>query len=98
MTHPQIVKKELSKLVEEAKKSAKKLDEGKTVPDCDPFKLSYYLGDIEETHGAVGVFAKLYPEDAETKQMWRDAFDAHILAHKVQDRFITECFCRKKMK
>ena len=98
MTHPQIVKKELAELVEEAKKFAKKLQEGSTIPDCDPFKLTYYVGGIGEIKGAVEVFDKLYPEDAQIRQMWRDTFDAYSLAQKASNTFITECFFRKKMK
>lgn len=97
MIHPQIVKKELDDLVSEAKNSAKRLTEGSTIPECDTFKLSYFIGDVERARGATAVLSELYPDDPGVKQIWRDAVDAHSVAYKARDRFVSECFCRKKI-
>ena len=96
MVHPQIVKKEIEQLVSDAKSSAKMLIEGSAIPECDVFKLSYFIGDTEEARGAAAVLIKLYPEDVGTKQIWKEAVDAHSLAYKARDRFISECYCKKK--
>lgn len=95
MAHPQIVKEELSKLVSEAKASAQRLSE--SIPQCDAFKLSYFLGDVEEARGAAAIFIRLYPEDAGVQQIWKEVVGAHSLAYKARDRFISECHCQKKV-
>lgn len=97
MTHPQIVRKEVEQLVSNAKVSAKKLIEGSTIPNCDAFQLSYFLGDTEEARGAAAVLAKLYPEDNEVEKIWKDAVNAHSMAYKGRDKFTEQCYCKKKI-
>ena len=87
------VKEEVSGLVSDAKRSVGKIDEA--VSNCDAFQLSFLIGDADDARGAAGVLVKLV-DDAETRKMWKEAADAHILAYKCRDRFITECYCQKK--
>ena len=97
MTNHQKVREEISKLVSEAKNSANSLTEGSTIPECDAFKLSYFLGDIEEARGAAAVLVKLYPDDDNVKQIWKEATNSWSLAYKARDRFTNECYCKKKI-
>lgn len=89
------VKEEIRDLVSDASRSAHKIID-EAVPSCDTFSMTFLLGDADEAHGAAGVLVKLYPEDKEIKQMWKDAAGAHILAYKGRDKFIEQCECRKK--
>lgn len=61
------------------------------------FQLSFLICDADEARGAAGVLAKIFHDDTEIRQMQKEAVDAHILAYKGRDKFITECFCQKKI-
>jgi hypothetical protein len=89
------LKEDVRNLVSEAGRSADKIINN-VVPSCDTFSLSFLLGDTEEARGAAGVLARLYPEDKEIKQMFKDAAIAHILAYKGRDSFMEQCKCEKK--
>jgi hypothetical protein len=89
------LKEEVRRLVTEANASADKVV-NQAVPSCDVFSMSYLLGDTEEARGAAGVLARLYPEDKEIGQMFKDAANAHILAYRGRDKFIEECICQKR--
>ena len=89
------IKYEVNELISDAKKSAKKIEGA--ISDCDVFQLSFLIGDADEARGAAGVLAKIFPDDTEIRQMQKEAADAHILAYKGRDKFITECFCQKKI-
>lgn len=67
------------------------------VSNCDAFQLSFLIGDADEARGVTGVLAKIFPDDTDIRQMRKEAVDAHILAYKGRDKFITECFCQKKI-
>lgn len=90
------IKYEVRNLVSEASRSAHKIT-NEAVPSCDAFRLSFLLGDADEARGATGVLVKLYPEDKEIKQMWKEAADAHIQAYKGRDKFNQLCECKKKV-
>lgn len=90
------LKEDVHNLVSEAGKSADRIINN-VIPSCDIFSMSFLLGDTEEARGAAGVLARIYPEDTEIKQMFKDAAAAHILAYKGRDKFIEQCECRKKM-
>ena len=90
------VDKEVSELVSEAKKSAKRLTEGPTISNCDVFELSYLLGNVAESRGAATILHELYPDDKDIEETWKEATKAHISAYKAEDRFISECYCTKK--
>ena len=90
------IKYEIHNLVDEAGRSADKIV-NEAVPSCDAFRLSFLLGDTDEARGAVGVLVKLYPEDKEIKQMWKEATGAHIQAYKGRDKFNQICECKKKV-
>lgn len=85
------LKEEVRKLVSEAKTLA--LYE---YPKCDVLRLSYLLGDISEARGAAALLYKLHPEDAEIKQIWKDAAGAQIRGYKSRDKFHEECECKTK--
>jgi hypothetical protein len=89
------LKEEVHNLVSEASRSADKIINN-VVPSCDTFSMTFLLGDTEEARGAAGVLARLYLEDKEIKQMFKDATGAHILAYKGRDKFMEQCECRKK--
>lgn len=89
------LKEEVRNLVTDAGKSVNKIINN-VVPSCDTFSMTFLLGDTEEARGATGVLARLYPEDKEIKQMFKDAAGAHILAYKGRDKFMEQCECRKK--
>jgi len=89
------LKEDVRSLVYEAGKSADRIINN-VVPSCDTFSLTFLLGDTEEARGAAGVLARLYPEDIEIKQMFKDAAAAHILAYKGRDKFMEQCECKKK--
>ena len=89
------IKHEVNELVSDAKKSVKKIEGA--ISDCDVFQLSFLIGDADEARGVVGVLAKIFPDDTDIRQMRKEAVDAHILAYKGRDKFITECFCQKKI-
>ena len=89
------IKEEIQQLVTDAKKSSQRLAE--SIPQCDAFKLSYFVGDVSEARGAAATLIKLYPDDPKVQQIWKDAAEAHILGNKARDSFITECYCRKKI-
>lgn len=90
------IKYEVRNLISDANKSANKII-NEAVPSCNTFNMSFMLGDADEAHGAAGVLVKLYPEDKEIKQMWKDAASIHILAYKGRDKFIEQCECKKKI-
>lgn len=89
------IKHEVNELVSDAKKSVKKIEGA--VSNCDAFQLSFLIGDADEARGVTGVLAKIFPDDTEIRHMQKEAADAHILAYKGRDKFITECFCQKKI-
>ncbi len=89
------VKEEVGNLVYEARISANKIIDN-AVPSCDAFSLSFLIGDVDEARGATAVLTKLYPEDKEIGQMWKDAANLHIFAYKGRDKFIEQCECKKK--
>lgn len=89
------IKYEVNELISDAKKSVKKIEGA--VSNCDAFQLSFLIGDADEARGAARVLAKIFPGDTDIRQMWKEATGTHILAYKGRDKFITECFCQKKM-
>lgn len=89
------IKGEIRKLVSEAKASVGKITK-ESVPNCDAFQLSYLMGDADEARGTASTLIKLFPEDNEIRQMWKDAVNIHVLAYKGRDRFIAECECKKR--
>lgn len=89
------LKYDIRNLISDASRSADKII-NEAVPSCNTFNMTYLLGDADEARGAAGVLVKLYPEDKEIKQMWKDAANAHILAYKGRDKFIEQCKCRRK--
>lgn len=89
------IKEDVRNLVSEASISANKIISN-SVPSCDTFSMTFLIGDVDEARGAAGVLAKLYPEDKEIKQMFKDAASVHIFAYKGRDKFMDECECKKK--
>ena len=66
------IKYEVRNLISEANRSADKLI-NEAAPSCNTFNMSFMLGDADEARGAAGILVKLYPEDKEIIQMWKDA-------------------------
>ena len=89
------LKYEVYNLVSDAKKAADKIEK-EAIPSCDVFQLSFLIGDTDEARGAAGVLTKIYPEDQEIKDLWKDATSAHIRTYKGRDKFIEQCKCSKK--
>jgi len=83
-------------LVEDAKKAASELTTGTVVPNCDVFRLSYLLGDVAEARAAAAIIVKIWEENPEIKQLWKDAVKAHEDGYRARDRFTAECLCKKK--
>lgn len=90
------IKKEVRRLVDEANTAVDQLTKGTTIKSCDIHRLSIFLGDVAEARGAAGVMIKLFPDDADTKEMWQDAANTHNLGYRQRDRFIIECECKEK--
>lgn len=89
------IKQEVRSLISDATRSADKLI-NEAIPSCNTFNMTYLLGDADEARGAAAVLTKIYPEDKEIKQMWKDAGNIHILVYKGRDKFIEQCECKKK--
>lgn len=91
------IKEEVRKLVSEAKTSVHKITK-ESVPNCDTFQLSYLIGDADEARSSAAILIKLFPEDNDTRELWKDAVSTHVLAYKGRDHFVAECECKKRHK
>lgn len=96
MVHKDDIKKEVRTLVDGANSAVDLLTKGTTIRECDINRLSVFLGDVAEARGAAGVMIKLFPNDSDIKEMWKEAADAHSIGYRQRDQFIANCKCKKK--
>jgi hypothetical protein len=90
------IKKSVEDLVSQAKISAKTMNTGVVIPECDAYAMSYLLGYVAEARGAAAILTNIYKGDKEIYKLFKDATDAHASAYKARDRFTSECICKRK--
>lgn len=97
MVHIEIVKKNVLKSINLARKYAEGLVERDI--DCDDLnQLTNVLSSTEEARSMALILTKLFPRDPSIEYIWKEATSVYDIGFKGKERFVMQCKCKNRKK